>query len=249
MNKKFLARYRNFLFQKKIANILAIIAFSMIYALAIGQSAGSLKLDDILNGLQQRYEKTATYKTDFEQTLISEAFKKVIRTASGVIYYAKPGKIRWEYQKPEKHIYLIDGEVFWDYDVEQKQVIKIPLKDALAGNVPQGFLFGAGNFKKDFEVKLLGYSNQAPTKGYALSLTPRDKELRNVISNLEMLIDERDFRVVSAKFLDAQGNINQYVFSNSELNPKLKPELFIFSIPTGVRVILPVTPGESHTPR
>ncbi len=57
---------------------------------------------------------------------------------------------------------------------------------------------------------------------------------------------KKDFRVVSAKFLDAQGNINQYLFSNSELNPKLKAELFIFSIPTGVKVILPVTPGESH---
>lgn len=234
---------------KKISVNLLIIALFFISAIAIEGTASNLTLENILNGLQQRYEKTTTYKTDFEQTLTSEAFKKVIRSASGVIYYAKPGKIRWEYQKPEKHIYLIDGEIFWDYDIEQKQVIKIPVKEALAGNLPQGFLFGVGNFKKDFEVKLLGYLDQTPPKGYVLSLTPKDKELRNVIANLEMVVDERDFQVVSAKFLDAQGNINQYVFSNSELNPKLKPELFIFSIPTGVKVILPVTPGESHTPR
>ena len=73
-------------------------------------------LSQILDAMQKRYQTTQTFKTNFEQTLSSEAFKKVIRTASGTIYFEKPGKVRWVYEKPDKHLFLIDGETYWDYD-------------------------------------------------------------------------------------------------------------------------------------
>lgn len=201
--------------------------------------AGDGDLKTVLAGMQKRYEATKTYRTAFEQTLTSEAFKKVIRTASGTIYFERPGKIRWEYAKPDKHMFLIDGETFWDYDEAMKQVIKIPVKDALAGATPQGFLFGAGDFSKDFDVKLIGHQKTPPHQGYALSLTPKDKDLKGAMSNFELLVADDDFRVLEAKFKDAQGNTNHYTFTDPVLNPTLDPNLFVFTVPDGVKVILP----------
>jgi outer membrane lipoprotein carrier protein len=203
-------------------------------------------LSQVLDAMQKRYQTTMTFKTNFEQTLMSEAFKKVIRSASGIIYFQKPGKVRWVYEKPDKHLFLIDGETYWDYDEAQKQVIKIPLKEALASNVPQGFLFGLGNFQKDFNVKLLAHSTEGPRKGYSLALTPHDKDLRAVISGLELLVSDDDYRVLETKFTDAQGNINTYKFTDTVINPKLDPNMFIFKIPEGVKVILPSMPGDAQ---
>lgn len=227
----------------KISGVFAgVIVAAFLSAPVIVAKPGDL--NQVLDGMQKRYEATQTYKTDFQQTLTSEVFKKVIRDAAGTIYFAKPGKIRWEYSKPDKHLYLIDGEIFWDYDEAQKQVIKIPMKDALAGAIPQGFLFGAGNFRKDFDVKLVVHREQEPHKGYALSLTPRDKDLRASMTSLELLVDDQDYRIVETNFTDAQGNVNHYTFTNSVLNPALDPKMFIFAVPEGVKVILPAMPNE-----
>jgi len=229
-------------------NTFARFAFLVIIALTIGVAgqirAGNSELDKIVNGVQKRYRAVETYQVVFHQSLTSPVFKKVIREAEGVIYFAKPGKIRWEYEKPEKRLYLIDGEFFWDYDPLSKQVLKIPVADALAGDVPHGFLFGVGNLRKDFKIKLVGTSTKGPNAGHRLSLEPHDKELRTAVSNLVLVADPKDYTIISSSFTDAQGNVNNYSFSKIQMNPKLKPDLFTFKIPRGAKVLLPVTESE-----
>jgi len=223
-------------------------AFASIIALAVLLYAipgtTGAQMDTVINGLQKRYEKITTYKVKFHQTLTSPVFKKVIREADGVIYYAKPGKIRWEYKKPEKRLYLMDGEFFWDYDPSSKLVMKVPMNDALAGDVPHGFLFGAGNLKKDFKLKPLAKSDESQSKTYSVSLVPKDKDLRSVLSDLVLVISTEDYSVVGSSFTDAQGNVNEYTFSDIVINPELDPELFRFKIPHGAKVILPITESE-----
>ncbi len=228
---------------KWVGRFVAVLA-ALFLSSHISHGGKKSELDRVVKGVQKRYEKIDTYKVSFNQTLTSPVFKKVIREASGVIYYAKPGKIRWEYKKPEERLYLIDGEFFWDYDPKAKQVLKVPVGDALAGDIPHGFLFGAGDLRKDFKVKLLGSTTQGPDVGYRLSLEPRDKDLRTVMSDLLLIVDPDNYGVVASTFTDAQGNINHYSFSDIVVNPKLKPELFKFKIPHGVKVILPVTESE-----
>jgi len=198
----------------------------------------------VIEGLQKKYENISTYKVRFHQTLSSPVFGKVIREAGGVIYYRKPGKIRWEYKEPDERLYLVDGEFFWDYDPSAGQVLKIPLKDAFAGDVPRGFLFGAGNIQKDFEVELAGETAEGYTPGYRLKLEPKEKDLKRAVSDLVLVVNPKDYSVVASSFTDAQGNVNRYEFTDIEVNPKLKPELFAFKVPKGVKVMLPVTQSE-----
>lgn len=218
----------------------------MIFAIAAVSAPGASTpdLNKIISGVQKRYDKVQTYKVAFHQTLTSPVFKKVVREADGVIFLLKPGKIRWEYKTPEKRVYLIDGEFFWDYDPAAKQVLKIPAKDALAGDIPHGFLFGAGNFGKDFNVKYIGEATTGPAPGYRISLNPKDENLQMIMKDLALTIKPDDFSVVSSSFTDAQGNINEYTFSKIEMNPKIDPELFVFKTPPGVKVILPLSPSD-----
>ena len=221
--------------------VISLVVFTIIQT---SFGAPSSDVERVIEGLQKRYDKIKTLKMDFHQTLTSSVFKKVIREADGTIYYAKPGNIRWEYKTPEERLYLIDSEQFWDYDPKAKQVLKIPVKDALAGDVPQGFLFGAGNLRKDFQVTLITNPPPAPGTGHSIALYPRDATLRSAISNLVLVVNPTDYSVTASSFTDAQGNINNYTFSNIVVNPVLDPELFRFKIPRGVKVILPVTESD-----
>ncbi len=230
---------------KVLAVTVMLLTLPTVFAADTSSKAESDKLErKVVDGLQKRYEKIETYKVKFHQTLSSPVFKKVIREASGVIYYSKPGKIRWEYKKPDERLYLVDGEFFWDYDPSAGQVLKVPLEDALAGDVPQGFLFGAGDIKKDFNVELIGKTTKGSTPGYRLKLEPKDKALKRAISDLELVVSPEKYRVIASSFTDAQGNINRYKFTDIKENPELKPELFAFKVPKGVKVMLPVTKSE-----
>src|SRR5437879_13385217 len=34
----------------------------------------------------------------------------IVRTEAGIAYFRRPGKMRWEYESPEKNLFLVDGK-------------------------------------------------------------------------------------------------------------------------------------------
>jgi len=62
----------------------------------------------------------------------------------------KPGKMRWEYNAPEKKLFVSDGVKIYSYVPEDKQVIvsDVPSGDRLT--TPVLFLAGTGNLARDF---------------------------------------------------------------------------------------------------
>src|SRR5256885_10000771 len=36
-----------------------------------------------------------------------------VRSESGTAYFRRPGKMRWEYEAPEKNLFLVDGKTAW----------------------------------------------------------------------------------------------------------------------------------------
>ena len=56
----------------------------------------------------------------------------------------KPGRMRWNYQKPDPKMYLADGDTLWLYEPEDKQAFKQDLK---ASQLPAALAFLTGKGK------------------------------------------------------------------------------------------------------
>src|SRR3954471_10926076 len=97
------------------------LSFSRIVALGIGVflpiHAFANGLDDFLSFNQNT--KSATGR--FEQQVMDRA-GKVVERGSGTFAFARPGKVRWVYEKPQPQTLVADGQKLCLYDPELQQV-------------------------------------------------------------------------------------------------------------------------------
>lgn len=192
-------------------------------------SAAAEELDSIIARVQKVYGDISDMKADFVQETTSLTFKEGIKS-EGMVYFKKPGMMRWEYSNPNKDVIVSNGETIWVYQPDLGQVIVSSLSQE-DKTLSQNILSGMGNLKKDFEVRLGGETNDA----YNLILLPKT-ELLN-IKKIHMLIDKKTSFVRTTKSFDVLGNTASISFLNASFNTNLKKALFNFDVPKGVRVI------------
>jgi outer membrane lipoprotein carrier protein len=198
----------------------------------------TLSLDEVLGKIQEQYEKHADFKADFGQEALLKSLGKK-QQAEGVVYFKKPGKMHWMYNKPTKQQIISDGKTLWNYQPENKQVIVSRVAQAFQSKTPSTFLAGLGNLKKDFQARFL--QDPAPGAGYSLELTPL--EAQGGVEKLFLVADPKNFNILQAKIQDAMGNTTQITFSKIAFNNNLADSLFTFTPPKGVEVF--TMPGAS----
>ena len=71
------------------------------------------ELRPTLSGIEKRYNSIATLELDFEQTYRGGIGLQPKRTETGHLYLRKPGRMRWNYAKPEGKFFLSDGKFFY----------------------------------------------------------------------------------------------------------------------------------------
>ena len=190
---------------------------------------------ELVGQMQKVYERTSSIKARFTQSLSGPMGK---RQASGSVLLKKPGKMRWDYEKPERKLFVADGTTLWVYEPEDEQALKQPLSSSqLPAQV--SFLFGRGNLLADFEITYLdgqpfGEPGDAVLKLVPKVATAQYKHLVFVVSTKTSLVKE-------TVLYDQQDGSNHLVFSAVEQNPKsgVDDTRFAFSPPPGTKILNP----------
>lgn len=181
--------------------------------------------------VQQRYDETEDLSADFTQELHLAAGGRVIRS-SGRMAFAKPGRMRWEYDSPEPQTIVADGKTLWIHQPEDAQVLRAPLREAFESETPVSFLFGVARLERDFEPAL----EPSPSGGaLRLRLDPiaRDRAL----GVLFLEVDPETFDIRSATIQDPLGNRTEVRLASLRRNQGLDQELFVFERPPGTDLI------------
>jgi outer membrane lipoprotein carrier protein len=78
--------------------------------------------------IQHRYESVRDLSADFVQTTRSVALGAAgASTASrGSVVFAKPGKMRWQYDAPEPSLVVSDGKWLWIFDPAHRRCRNSP---------------------------------------------------------------------------------------------------------------------------
>src|SRR5438132_7213776 len=66
----------------------------------------------------------------------------IVRTEAGIAYFRRPGKMRWEYESPEKNLFLVDGKTAWFYVPGDHTVTRVPAKQSTDWRTPLALLAG-----------------------------------------------------------------------------------------------------------
>jgi len=170
---------------------------------------------------------TKRLKANFTQTVFDRAGRKT-QEASGDLFFARPGKFRWVYQKPYAQLIVGDGQKVWIHDEDLEQVTVRKLDQAL-GDSPAALLAGDNNIDKLFNLKDAGEKEGLEW----LEATPKNKE--GSFEQVRLGFKDNDLRMMELK--DNFGQTTQLRFSNLQRNPAMGANLFRFSPPKGADVI------------
>jgi outer membrane lipoprotein carrier protein len=207
--------------------------FAALLAATPAGAAGHLDVGAVVQKVQRRYDSAADFRARFTQTLTSVAMGRKTNSA-GSVMFKKPGRMRWDYEKPERATYVSDGNTLWLYEPDDQQAFKQSLS---ASQLPAAlaFLTGKGRLADEFDISLVDKSPYAAPGDYVLSLSPKAAEPQ--VKRLLFVVDPKTFDVRESVITDGQGNVNDLTFADIKTNTKIPESDFKWSPPAGVRVI------------
>lgn len=177
--------------------------------------------------LHSFFESTQSLQADFRQTVVDSQGRKV-QEVDGTMQLQRPGKFRWDYNKPYVQQIVGDGEKVWLFDPELNQVT-VRSVDKAIGSSPAALLAGSKEIEKGFELKDEGRQDQLEW----VMAVPKDKE-----SGFEKVyLGFQDNLLKEMEMRDNFGHITVIEFSNLKLNPKLPAKSFSFIPPVGADVV------------
>src|ERR1700675_881832 len=106
---------------------------------SLPQSAASVA-HRVVSRFEERYRAARTLRATFLERYTENG--RVVRTEAGTAYFRRPGKMRWEYESPEKDLFLVDGKTAWFYVPGDHTVTRVPAKQSSDWRTPLALLAG-----------------------------------------------------------------------------------------------------------
>ncbi len=185
----------------------------------------------IAQRLQARYDSTKNFRADFRQeTTIASVGQG--EEAFGTVVFMKPGRMRWEFQTPQRQTIVADGTTLWIHQPDERQVLKAPFTAAFASSTPVSFLTGVGRIKDDFTAAADPRGCNA--QRLYVKLVPKGDQ---TLGALSLAVTRPAYDIVEASIKDPVGNLTTLSFSNVTRNVELADDTFRFVVPEGTDVV------------
>ena len=198
--------------------IVAILVFLLASAPARAASIETLK-----TLLQQ----TTSGKARFAQIVVDKNLKE-LQKATGTMQFVRPGRFRWQYDKPYEQLIVGDGAKLWIYDKDLNQVTVRKMDKALGGS-PAALLAGSNEIEKVYDLTNLGAQEGLDW----LEAVPKSKE--NTFERIRLGFGPSGLEAMELR--DQFGQTTVIKFAGVERNPKIAPDVFRFTPPKGADVI------------
>jgi len=199
---------------------------------AVGAGSTDL-LEEYVRQFESSYHAVRTIRADFTQTYVSEGRTRI---ESGVVYFARGGLMRWDYQRPRPKLFLSDGETLTLYIPEEKQLTRSPLKASGDIRVPFRLLLSRLELRRVF--------SRIEFAQDALEHQPADRVLRAYPKKSFQADYQQVLMVVSPQFdirrllvILPDQSAMEFSFDRIVRNVPLGRSLFRFMPPTGTEVI------------
>jgi outer membrane lipoprotein carrier protein len=196
--------------------------------------AETLSLEQIAQGLQGTYEKTADFKARFVQEVTLASVNRKERE-EGTVYYKPPQKMLWDYTKPKVKKLIINPTKAYLYVPQDQAVYVQDTPKLFKSQILVRLLDGLGKVTEDFNLTFVNAKEPTDEGGhYLLYLTPKKGDLG--VDRIQVTIHKADFTIIQCQFSDVYGNRTAVSFRNIVINSNLPDKLFQFKPPPKVEI-------------
>ncbi len=186
------------------------------------------EFDVLVTKVNQFYKDRSDFSARFTQKVVRAHLPNRPVKKEGKVFFQKPGRMRWDYTKPDAVYYISDGSILWNYVPEAKIAYKMNVKDSDLFFALR-FLYGEGDLAKDFLLEDGG--SQGPNR--VIVLKPRDGQQN--FKELKLIVAPADGQITETVLTDPAGNVSHISFLKVSFKP-LPLKGFSFQPPDDVQV-------------
>jgi len=204
---------------------------------------------------EARYRSARTLQATFLERYTEN--EQTVRTEAGTAYFRRPGKMRWEYEAPERDLFLVDGKTAWFYVPGDHTVTRVPAKQSADWRTPLALLAGEMKVSRVCARVELAERERATGEGNVVlrcqvrgasadGADPHNNRQDADVSSAPNggQGDTVFFEIVRgtgelARLLVRQsGGVQvEFRFENWRMNPPVPDSLFRFDVPLGVAIV------------
>jgi outer membrane lipoprotein carrier protein len=168
------------------------------------------------------------FTAKFTQTYKSGALGRAI-VETGDVKVKRPARMLFQYENPEKKLFVADGDSYYFYVPRDKQVM---VQNQKGDKRATARILAEGHLLDHF--KCVG--EETDPLGRKLLLVPIDSEKDANVKRIAVVINA-SLQLLALEIQDAEGSTSRMVFSDFKENVGLKDAQFRFDVPKGVEVI------------
>ncbi|HKN73998.1 MAG TPA: outer membrane lipoprotein carrier protein LolA [Candidatus Acidoferrum sp.] len=233
----------------------------LAYALAIlaALSSTNPEAKSISAKLEARYRGARTLAATFLERYSESG--QVLRSEAGVAYFRRPGKMRWEYESPEKNLFLVDGKTAWFYVPADHTVTRAPAKQSTDWRTPLALLAGEMKLSRvcarvepstaEKPATLGNTVLYCPLRGEENSsqqpaAAPADAEKGGPEESVYLEIVPATGELARVLVREKGGVEVEFRFADWRFDPSIPDSFFRFDVPLGVAIVNAESASESR---
>jgi outer membrane lipoprotein carrier protein len=206
---------------------------------ALGVASGAVlpaeaaTLEQVIKKVQEAQKKTMTLQASFRQEKELALLSKP-EVSTGTFTYSRPSNVLWTYDAPKRVQMVIAGGVMTTYYPELLKAERIDVKrfeDRIFRYM--GATGAIDELARYFDFT---FTDQKAKSLYALDLTPKTKAVSKRVRRIKLWIDKTTYLTSKIEYVEGDGDITRYEFTNLRINEPVPASRFALSLPSNVKV-------------
>ena len=196
-------------------------------------AAAPVSLETVIKKVQDQQKTTQTLQADFRQEKELALLAKP-EVSTGTFVYSRPNNVLWSYDAPKKVQMVIAGGSLTTYYPDLAKAERVDVKrfeDRI-------FKYMGASGAIDELARYFDFTfTDTPSKPvYTLKLTPKNKAVAKRVRSINLAIDKKTYLTSKVEYVEGDGDITRYEFTNIRLNAPVAASRFALQLPANVKV-------------
>lgn len=204
-----------------------------ICALGVVIPVQAATLEQVIKKVQETQKKTMTLQASFKQEKELALLSRP-EVSTGTFTYSRPSNVLWTYDAPKRVQMVIAGGVMTTYYPELLKAERIDVK-RFEDRIFK-YMGASGAIDELARYFDFTFTDQKAKSVYLLDLTPKTKAVSKRVQRIKLWIDKTTYLTSKIEYVEGDGDITRYEFTNVRINEPVPASRFALSLPSNVKV-------------
>lgn len=202
-------------------------------SVAFGAAGQAVPLEQVIRKVQEQQRKTHTLQADFRQEKELALLAKP-EVSSGTFTYSKPNNVLWTYTAPKRVQMVIANGVLTTYYADLAKAERIDVKK-FEDRIFK-YMGASGAIDELARYFDFTFKDSKSKPVWELDLTPKNRAVAKRVKRIKLAIDKQTYLTTKIEYVEGDGDITRYEFTNIRINQPVPPSRFAIALPSNVKV-------------